>query len=74
MFDAFLLREAGILALDDDAGTVRDVKGLLGADDDAFADVVLDFREAEVLVEGAGKGIRVGEALVQGAFEEGFGI
>lgn len=74
MFDAFLLREAGVLALDDDAGTVRDIEWILGADDNALADVVLDFRDAEVLVEGAGEGVRVGEALVQGALKEGFGV
>ena len=74
MLYSLLLREAGIFVLDDDARAIGDVERLLRADDHALADIVLQLREAEVPEEGAGEGIRVGEALVQRAFEEGFGI
>ena len=63
-----------ILHFDSDAGAVKEVDGDERFEDDAFAKVAVDGREAELGRDGRREDVRIGQAVVQEADEAVPGI
>ena len=56
--------EGGVLNLQSDPGTIRQDDRAQGLDDDAFAEVVFDGREAEFTGDGGREDVRIGQTVV----------